>query len=225
MMLNISLDKKDERYSMAEVGQVNPSKFAFALVEGDTVYPLHDAIKCRDFLNDTLVWLEEGFTRPIYGYKYKGPIDTEHTTFHLTFCDQVLKNFKLLNEFEESLGLERTAFYDVEDGSIVSRGDKWWMSSTLHLSWYTQCLRHCNYSLLTLQDSSSEHLINNLKGKYWKIPAALRKLALTIKRNAPSTDSSMHDLNGFYTLMTSGVAIRKQLTYGPQLEAIAPELF
>lgn len=222
-MLNISLDKMDEKYHLSEVGQVNPSKFQFAMVEGDTVFPLHDPIKCRDFLNDTLVWLEEGFIRPIYGFKYKGPIDTEKTTFRLTRCDKVPSNIEKLNAFEVELGLEPTQLIEVKGGSLVSQGDKWWMSTTLHLSWYTQALRHINYPLTILEAVSGESLIQSLDGKFWQIPAALRKLTLTIKRNAPNIDE-MHDLNGFHTMMTAS-QIRNKLTYGPQLMAKSPELF
>ena len=224
MQLKLSFAREEKpsgRY--AEIPQPNSSHFAFARIEGDTVYPLHTRIKCRDFLNDTLVWGEEGFTYPIYGYEFHGDYDKDKTVFHLTEAPLIAKNIGLFNEMEKELGLTPTEIIPCEEG-VVSVGDAWWMSTTVHFSWYTQTLRHLNYKLKKLEDKCQENCINGVGEKFWFLPHALRKLSkLTIKRNAPDK-GSMHDLNGFYTLLTNRY-VRDKLTYGKQIQALAPELF
>lgn len=228
-MLAIDNSKKwKDGQTYNEVGQANKSKFSFALVENDKVFPLHEEIKCRDFLNDTLVWRDEKIkgNESIYRYDYKGEIDTANTTLILTYCPLVEGNMGFLNDFEKELGIPPTEVIPVAgDGStLVTRGSKWWMKTTIHLSWYTQTLRHLNYTLTKLTDESKEYLINDVHDRYWKLPFGLKKLkTFSIKRNAP-TLCGMHDLNGFHTLLTIP-QIRKQLTYGEQMTKVAPELF
>ena len=224
MQLLISLDKKEGKRSYSEVSQVNKGKFAFARIEGDTVYPLHDKIKCRDFLNDTLVWCEENRTGNIYGYTFHGDYDQDNTTLHLTKHDVFAKQVHLLNEIEAELGIEPTKIIEVVDGSHVSVGDKFWQLTTLHSSWYTQAIRELNYKKES-RDKIDEHLVADLGAKFWKIPFALKQLVLSIKRNSPTPDDyTMHDNNGYHTCFANKY-IRPTTTYGKQLETIAPELF
>jgi len=228
-MLKIDKSKKwKDKQGYCEVGQVNKSKFTFALVEADKVFPLHQEIKCRDFLNDTLAWRDEKITdeSSIYGYDYKGPVDTANTTLLLTYCPLVAGNMPLLNAFEKELGVTPTEVIPVDgDGStLVTKGSPWWMKTTVHMAWYTQALRHLNYKLTKLTDKSQEYLINDTHDSYWKLPFGLKKLTeFTIVRNAP-TLNGMHDHNGFHTLLTNEY-IRDKLTYGPQIMKVAPELF
>ncbi len=230
-MLIIDKSKKwKDKQTFAEVGQVNKSKFSFALVDDTKVYPLHQEIKCRDFLNDTLVWIDERSklkgTESIYSYDYKGDVDKERTTLLLTYCPLVKGNMGLLNDFEKDLGITPTEVLDTQEGAstVVTRGDPWWQTTTVHLAWYTQALRHLNYKLTKLTDKCQEHLINDTHERYWKLPFGLKKLKdITIVRNAPEL-SGMHDFNGFHTLLTLPY-IRDQLTYGKQMTQVAPELF
>ena len=230
-MLTIDKSKKwKDKQGYCEVGQVNKSKFTFALVEADKVFPLHQEIKCRDFLNDTLAWRDEKITdeSSIYGYDYKGPVDTANTTLLLTYCPLVAGNMPLFNEFEKELGITPTEVIPVDDhmvgSTIVVKGSPWWMKTTVHMAWYTQALRHLNYKLTKLTDKSQEHLINDVHDKYWQLPFGLKKLTkFTIVRNAP-TLGHMHDHNGFHTLLALPY-IREKLTYGKQMMEVAPELF
>jgi hypothetical protein len=232
-MLTIDKSKKwKDGQSYAEVGQPNKSKFTLSVVEGDKVFPLHQEIKCRDFLNDTLAWTDEKAKGNIWSYDFSGHvdgvpiIDQKNTTLLLTYCPLVKGNMALLNALETELGVTPTEVIDTTagDSTIVTRGDKWWMTTTVHMAWYTQALRHLNYKLGVLTDKSDEHLINDTHDKYWKLPFGLKKLKdITIVRNAPSLQG-MHDFNGFHTLLTIK-QIREKLTYGKQMMAVAPELF
>lgn len=174
-MLTIDKSKKwKDGQSYAEVGQPNKSKFTLSVVEGDKVYPLHQEIKCRDFLNDTLVWTDEKAKGSIWSYDFSGhkngvPLfDKERTTLMLTYCPLVAGNMALLNDLEKDLGVTPTEIIPVEgDGStLVTRGDPWWMTTTVHMAWYTQALRHLNYKLEKLTDKSSEHLINDTHDRF-----------------------------------------------------------
>jgi hypothetical protein len=201
----------DARY--AEVGQARPCTYSFAFVKGGVVFPQHLQVKCRDFLNDTLVWDEEKSTGRIWGYTFAGPYDKENTTLYMESAEFLPQHLPLLNEYEKKLGISLTTAQKCDKGLLIV-GDKWWQSTTIHLSWYTQVLRHLTYPKLNaLEDKSQESMMTH--PAYWGLPFKLKGLKLTIKRNAPSF-SSMHDNNGFYTQITRGKLINT--TYSRQLE-------
>jgi hypothetical protein len=135
---------KTELYPLSEIFQRYPSLFSFAERDGNNVLPLHTFVKCRDFLLDNLVWSRDpkSYVGPIYGFK---PIPGTHykkPQFALKNCLLYLeKNFHLLTDIENQLGLTASELHPMTGGYYVE-GDAWWCTTTLHLSWYTTMLRY-----------------------------------------------------------------------------------
>ena len=217
MQLRVDFSQvSDPKARYAEVGQTRPCTFSFAFLREDVVYPQHKQIKCRDFLNDTLVWDDENFKGSIWGYTFSGPYDKENTTLYMENSGFLPGNLHLLNDFERDLGVSLTKLEICDTNGHLVIGSHFWQLTTLHLSWYTQVLRHLTYpNLHSLEEQTNEMMVRT-KG-FWELPSLLMGLNLTLKRNAPS-QSGMHDNNGFFTELTRGSLIKT--IYNEQLEKL-----
>lgn len=214
MLLNTS-KLKHEHYS--EIGQNRPNFFAFATVDGDTVYQMHNWIKCRDFLNDTIVWSanKDKSNSSIYGYSYKGPIE-EETTFVLKDSTELLDNIKLLNSMLPP-EIKKSKVKNIDGQHILIIGDPFWQKNTVNLSWYTYLIRMFTYKLSCVEDvfqTSDPWIKNNpIKPAFFKMNKALLKLKGPVRG---AQTSNMHDSNGFFTALSHpelGVNV-----YGKQLK-------
>ena len=214
--MRYSVDFSDvKKESYAEIGQARPCTFAFAFVRDNVVFPQHQLVKCRDFLNDTLVWDEEKTKGRIWGYTFAGPYEKNKTSLYMEDAAAMPKNLHLLNAFEDELGVSHTKVFDCGDKGHLIEGDSFWQLTTIHLSWYTQVLRWLTYPDLAGRSDTRSEVMMNTKG-FWDLPKQLKNYKITIKRNAPAI-SGMHDHNGFYTFLTNKY-IRSKLTYGQQFK-------
>ena len=206
------------------------AELQYAQIEGDKVYVLSPPTCCKDYLTDALAWNDEDYDINQLGvgcYKFKADYDKENTTLYLGFY--VGDKIKVLNEFEESIGVEPTKHFRVGQGASAVCGDKWWMTTTIHFSMFMSLLRYIQAG--TDVDTLMTPTLQNGKDPYvrriWSrmrlLPHALKKLDITIKRNSPTIELQ-HAMNGHYCLLTNA-AIRPRLTYGPQLMERAPEVF
>jgi hypothetical protein len=181
---------------------------------------------CKDYMTDTLVYVEEGYKEQGVYFNYQGPITTDRTTFVFRISPNFLPNVEMFQEYERSLELTPTEIHTTQNaGYILVEGDPWWMKTTIHLSLYLSWMRNCSISGIskTLEELTAEPYIFSHMPHIMRLPEALKKLNITIKRNAPSRDL-MHSINGHHSLL-SIPQMRSTMTYGKQLFEINPVLF
>lgn len=220
---------KDKSKQYAEYPSYG-GEMQYAQIEGETIFVLSPPTCCKDYLTDALAWNDEDYPSTNIepgNYKFFADYDKENTTLYLGF--DVGGKIKVLNEFEESIGVEPTKHFRVGKVASAVCGDKWWMTTTIHFSMFMSLLRYIQAGsdvetfmapkLLRGNDPYVQRVWNRMR----LLPAALKKLDITIKRNSPSIELQ-HAMNGHYCLLTN-TAIRSRLTYGPQLMEKAPELF
>jgi hypothetical protein len=178
----------------------------------DVVKVQHQPVLCRDFLNDTLAWKAKDIKKGhIYGYDFNGIIDKEFTRLVIFNYGNLLKNIEALNRVEHELGLSQTVVAIVEHDSVdhkpavMTVGDKFWMTTTVHMSFYTTILRGLTYP----QDITD---IANIPEEGWmkdthKFIPFLPKILLDMPfiRVAGARDlkvdeqDTMHNFNGWST--------------------------
>ena len=124
----------------------------------ETVSIAHPYVKCRDFLNDVLIfstYIKKNIER-IYGFSLKinkNPIDWGNPQLLIKYekeeeLDLFIKNLHYLHQFEDfyeisKTSVERTNF----NKTILISFSSFWVSNTLSLSFYTYILRCLSYSL------------------------------------------------------------------------------
>lgn len=221
----------DKRPAYVEIGQVIATKYSFAIIKDGVVCEKHAPVLCRDFLNDTIVWrTEEGKDAPksIYGYMYKDSIDEENATFTVHFPDggtkkEFMCGLGLLNSLERALGVQPTKVMETNNKKILAvQGDKCWLNTTVHLSYYTALLR---YTCLGQEGLSTyDEMLKNKQEFDQPTETLIRVgaenlgkkiLSLPFKgiRGAVSP-TYMHDANGFCTAFSSESYNRNRNIYG-----------
>jgi hypothetical protein len=127
-----------------EETQCVPVRFAFAKInrKAQTVEPQHGLVLCRDFLLDTLIWLETPalHTNPIYGYFFNEKINKIPT---LLLDNIKITDLTRLHTIEKMFGVKPSCLYPTdEEDMFVIRGDPFWYKSTVYLSFWTYCIRY-----------------------------------------------------------------------------------
>jgi len=136
----------------------------------ETVSIAHPYVKCRDFLNDVLIfstYIKKDIER-IYGFSLeinKNPIDWGNPQFLIKYgkteeLDLFIKNLHYLHQLEDfyeisKTSVERTNFKK----TILISFSSFWVSNTLSLSFYTYILRCLSYPL----EGNLWEFINNYK--------------------------------------------------------------
>lgn len=136
----------------------------------ETVSIAHPLVKCRDFLNDVLIfstYIKKDIRR-IYGFSLeinKNPIDWGNPQFLIKYkkeeeLDLFIKNLYYLHQLEDfyeisKTSVERTNFKKI----ILISFSSFWVSNTLSLSFYTYILRCLSYPL----EGNLWEFINNYK--------------------------------------------------------------
>lgn len=216
----------------SEVSQSRPCKFAYARKKKDgTVEVLHTPVKCRDFLNDTLVWKAKEYPKTsVYGYNFCGKIDTKSTTLYLVDTDNqspLKENIAFVNKLEEEIGLPPTKVTTNDNKEFLIQADKWWMTTTVHLSFFTYLLRQLTTPGIVSSWKDFKHDVefSSISDKLTTLHRALTKLNITHVSGTKneyllSHDmETIHDYNGF----RSQLKMSKFTEYGQQLnELIAP---
>lgn len=204
--MQLQHNKPNESY--CEEDQDRPCHFWWAKVRKGKLETDHGPVLCRDFLGDTLVWkAKEQKPCSIYGWKFAGTIEKKYASLVLDDFGQIVQNVKnILNPIEIKIGIKPTTVEVTDDGGHVwVKGDKWWMTTTVHFSWYTTMLRYLTYDRIfhKLEDLASHHT------NYWmrdawpifvKLPYALPKLKVVQvsgMKDPASHGKAMHDYNGW----------------------------
>lgn len=211
--------------SYAEVGQSRTCTFAFALDKGDSLEIHHLPILCRDFLNDTLVWkANEDKSKNIYGYTYRGDVEEKYTSIAMWDYLGLVENLPFLNKVEEAIGVTPTSYQIVED-AVWLKSDKFWMTTSIHMSWFTTLLRILTHDAdITSWEEAGKYrdswVNDDSWAKFCKIPYVLKDLKFITVKGAGKTmtGSTMHDFNGWHSNITPGKS--KLTTYGAQLDGL-----
>lgn len=216
--------------SYGEEAQDRPCRFYFAYVKNGVLNTDHGPVLCRDFLSDTLVWKAKEETQcSIYGWKYTGKVEKAYTSLVIDDFGQIIYNVKsILNPIEKEIGVKLTTVELTEDGEHVwVKGDKWWMTTTVHFSWYTTLLRYLTWNKkFTSFDDLKAHPTNDWMGevfdKFKKLPYVLPQLKfVSVRGSKPSCDGSvMHDYNGWYCNVTNNKWKNKHTVYQEQLNGL-----
>lgn len=197
---------------------------AFAKITGDTAELLYTPTTCKDYMTDTLSLEEEG--NKTYGgfWGFKGPTVHENTVIAISDGSLLKDNILLFQEYELSLGLEPVQLFETQyDHWVVLKADKWWSTTTIHLSLFLSWMRNLNQEKVdTLEEAKRDGYISTKVKQCLELPKALMKLNITIKRNAPS-QNGMHSMNGHHFLITTTNQHREKTTYGPQLIELSKE--
>lgn len=218
--------------SYAEEDQDRPCHFYWAKVKKGVLTTDHGPVLCRDFLGDTLVWkAKETAPSCIYSWSYDGDVEKKYTSIVLDNFGNIEHNVKtILNPIEEKIGVKLTTVEKTDDGQHVwVKGDKFWMTTTVHFSWYTTMLRYLTYDnafekIEDLKDYPTNYWMNEAFPIFVKLPHVLKQLKVTqvsgtkdVKANGGHT---MHNYNGWYNNTNfTGYQI-KFTEYGEQLRAL-----
>lgn len=201
----------------SQIPQVINTKFAWAKLdlENNTVTENHTPVLCRDFLNDTLAWRAakpgENLPQSFYGFSYKDFVHEDNTIFVQTIPKEWRVGFSLgillLNALEDQLGVEKTrVLHTTQENKIVTIGDSVWMTTTIHLSFYTALLRYmCTATKETktiqeaIEKKTDECTRALLKYPAPVLGAIILKLPFKGVRGAKEP-WDMHNCNGFVTM-------------------------
>lgn len=195
----------------SEVAQRRPCTFAFALVEDFYVKVQHFPVKCRDFLNDTLCWKAgEAPHGSIYKYDFNGDIETRMTCLVIYDFGNIKNNIKALNNVEVELGLEPTVVTELDPpNAVLITGDKFWMKTTVHFSYYTTVLRGLTYKqeITSLEEIPYECWMEDEHKFIPKLPKILFDMPVTKVMGCKEIDEddlegTMHEHNGWKTACT-----------------------
>jgi len=147
--MKLLLNYKAKDYS--ELDQKRPCTFAYAVLRDGVAKVQHQPVLCRDFLNDTLAWKAKDIKKGrIYGYDFNGIIDKEFTRLVIFDYGNLRRNIEALNKVEHDLGLSQTVVATVDGPesckpAVMTVGDKFWMTTSVHMSFYTTILRGLTY--------------------------------------------------------------------------------
>lgn len=228
----MQLHHNNPHESYGEETQDRPCQFYWAKVKKGTLYTNHGPVLCRDFLGDTLVWrAKETSVSSVYGWRYVGEVEAKYTSLVINDFGKIESNVKsILNPIEEKIGVKLTTVEKTDDGEHVwVKGDKWWMLTTVHFSWYTTLLRYLTYDKLftafsDLEAYPTNEWMDSEKFKIFeKLPYVLPKLVVTQISGTKDVkvvgSHSMHDFNGWNSNTDSGYK-GKFTHYRDQLHAL-----
>lgn len=133
--------------SYSEVPQVAPLRWAVCHLDGKTLTGQHTWWKCKDFLNDSVVYLQTGKEFGIYGYQNKLKINDEGGYVALknvpAFFDD---NIAVLNKWLAKRGFAELSLHEHDKGCGVERviliPTPYWKNTFL-ISIITSLIRAC----------------------------------------------------------------------------------
>ena len=135
------------KQSFLEVGQKALLRWALCYKNGDVFEGQHGWWKCKDFLNDVVVYLRTGKEFGIYGFNNKAQINEEGGYLALKNVPAFFEdNLLLLNEQLLSMGLEPIECFagagEVEKVVLVP---SFYWTNTFFISMITSLIRSCVY--------------------------------------------------------------------------------
>ena len=227
----MKLQHNNPHESYGEEDQNRPCHFYWAKKKKGILETNHGPVLCRDFLGDTLVWkAKEVAPGRIYSWVYHGEVETKYTSLVLDDFGCIEFNVKsILNPIEEKIGVKLTTVEKTEDGEHVwVKGDKFWMLTTVHFSWYTTLLRYLTWdkkftAFTDLEEyPTNEWMDEKSFALFTRIPYILHDLKVTQVSGTKNVSSvgnhTMHDFNGWRAAVDNYKS--KFTEYGEQLRAL-----
>ncbi len=137
----------DRSYFLSEIGQSVPTQFSFVDKEGIQVTP---PFVCRDFAHDALRTMHTGVKSAIYGFEYDlaidKPLDLKNTRMLILRTNDVdiMHSIELLHHYEDMRKIQLTkvkayTLDEVDYWYFIS--DKFWQTTSFHISLYTLLIR------------------------------------------------------------------------------------
>jgi len=201
---------------LSEIYQDVDAHFAFCkekeVDNRNRIVQQHPWVKCRDFLNDALVYsVERTYSPEIYGFEYDGrnnPINLDNIEMLIRIGNDSMKSrslrqaIKVLNKFEKENGFIPTVMKqvarDMYDGKTYKyfhvKGDKLWLTNTIYLSLFTHFIRSVYtepkiQSIFQLVDKYMEY-----DGKVYEYTRAINRFGYNklVKMFANAKDLCLH---------------------------------
>lgn len=164
--------------SYAEVGQKSPLRWSVLYVENDgTAVGQHAWWKCKDFLNDSVVFLRTGKKFGIYGYTNELKINDGLSYIALKNVPAFFeKNLALLNKWLEAKKFPPIQVVEAEVGAtdverVIGVPTLYW-GNTFLISVITSLIRSCVYVEATTFDKCVKEE-PTLSGYWEKVQAAM----------------------------------------------------
>jgi len=145
-------------YSLTEITQTVQISFSFIDKEGNQANPF---FVCRDYAHDAIRTMHTGNPSSIYGFNYDRDTDVlinlEHTRMLIgkITAQEVADAIHLLHHYEDMAEVKRTKVKDYfVNGNkfYYFLSDKFWMSSSFHISLYTMLIR-LGHKNITFKDN------------------------------------------------------------------------
>lgn len=139
--------------SYAEVSQKSPMRWSVLFVNEDGVATgQHGWWKCKDFLNDCVIYLHTGRKFPMYGFNNELKLNDGVAYVALkNIPDFFEENLGYLNEFLAERGLPVITWHEHDGGcgvqAVIGIDEKYWCS-TFTISVITSMIRSCAYAKL-----------------------------------------------------------------------------
>lgn len=196
----------------------------FGKIAGERAVALHQLEACKDYLTDHICYEEKGKIQ----HSWLGNFNYVRDKTILVWREKdgfLQYNLSLLQEYEKELGITPTVVHTTNNEQfIVTEGDPFWQTTTIHLSMYLSLIRNCrvSYKITDLWGKHGDPYVFDVAEKLKKLPYALMELKVDRKQNAPD-HGEMHSRNGHWCLLTQGHLL-EELHYYPQLKDICPEL-
>ena len=149
----------DSSMKLDQIEQYISNSYSFVTkLTPETVSIAHPYVKCRDFLNDVLIfstYIKKDIER-IYGFSLeinKNPIDWKNPQLLIKYgkpeeLDLFIKNLHYLHQLEDFYEISKTSVENTNFNNIILiTFSSFWVSNTLNLSFYTYILRCLSYPL------------------------------------------------------------------------------
>jgi hypothetical protein len=132
--------------SYSEVSQIAPLRWALTYREGDTFAGQHAWWKCKDFLNDVVIYLQTGKEFSIYGFQNKAKLNDDGGYVALKNVPDFFEhNLALLNEGLIERGFTPIDYLHEGDSHVVLIPTEYW-TNTFFISAITSLIRSCVYA-------------------------------------------------------------------------------
>lgn len=155
----------------SEVSQVNPLRWRLCLRDGDKLIPQSNWWKCKDFLNDVVIYLRTGHVFSVYSFNNEQKINEEGGYMALKNVHESFeKNLPVLNGYLLSKGFPGLSLVPCkatdETTHVVLIPTVYWQN-TFYISYITALIRSCCFK----EESTIEKLVEHehyLQGGWFK---------------------------------------------------------
>ncbi len=130
----------------SEIDQKAPLRWALTYRDGDVFAGQHGWWKCKDFLNDVVIYLQTGMEFGIYGFNNKAKLNEDGGYVALKNVPEFFEhNLALLNEWLIERGFTPIDYMHEGDSHVILIPTEYWQN-TFYISAITSLIRSCVYA-------------------------------------------------------------------------------